>query len=92
MNVRKILGDVLQLIHKFNVGILHDVLSLIKAMGTIETTGRYTPKYLADESLLLGEDLSQRARETPEQHLEILRDMRNGKLKLKFNTQTSSVP
>jgi ubiquinone biosynthesis protein len=115
VNVRKMLGDVLQLIHKFNVGIRHDFLFLIKALGTIEATGRklypdfdmlslvkpfvrsmvtdrYTPKHLADQSLLLGEDLSQLARETPEHLLEILRDMRHGKFKIEFQHENLERP
>ena len=40
IDVRKLLHDVVQIVHRFHVGIRHDFLFLIKALGTIEAVGR----------------------------------------------------
>ena len=40
LNIRQLLGDIVQLVNRHHLGIRHDFLLLIKALGTIEATGK----------------------------------------------------
>jgi len=107
IDVPQLLLDIIHLVSRYQVGIRHDFLFLIKALGTIEASGskldpdfdmlshaepfvrsltlkRFSPAQVLDDTQRLTEDLVQLARESPDHLLDILRQMRSGRLKIEF--------
>ena len=108
IDVPKLLGDIVDLISRYNIGVRYDFFFLIKALSTLESTGRhlcpdfdmiahiepfirsmmlrhYSPGHLWETSQRVTEDLARLGRESPEHVLEILRQVRNGRLKIEFH-------
>lgn len=108
IDVPKLLGDIVDLISRYHIGVRYDFFFLIKALGTLESTGRnlypnfdmiahiepfirsmmlrhYSPGHLWEASQRVTEDLARLGRESPEHVLEILRQMRSGRLKIEFH-------
>ncbi len=107
IDVQRMLNDIIRLVSYYRIGVRHDFLFLLKALGTIENSGnkldpdfdmlahlrpfvhklvtrQFTPRDLLDKSQRFAEDWAQLTRETPDHLIEILRNIRDGRLKLEF--------